>query len=211
MRSLRPRLAPSALATLLTLALAAPAARAQIAIGDKAPLAEVPMLNVDGKQLTIEDISEGKKGTLVVFTCNHCPWARMWQTRVAEIGNRALAAGFGVVAINSNDPEAYAEDAYPEMKKRARMLKFKFPYVVDGTSDVARAFGATRTPEAYVFDAEGKLVYHGTVDDNPKDAAQVKDAWLRDAVNEVAAGKTVTTAETKALGCSIKYRDKKTS
>jgi len=202
-----PRLA--ALAA-LALTLSALPARAELAVGDAAPLTDVKMMNVDGKEVTLGGLA-GKKGTLVVFTCNHCPWAKMWQSRVAEIGNAALSSGFGVVAINSNDPAAYAEDAYPEMKKRAKQLKFKFPYVVDATSDVARAFGATRTPEAYLFDAEGKLVYHGTIDDSPKDAAAVKDAWLRNAVNEIAAGKSVTTAETKALGCSIKYRAKTTS
>src|SRR5262249_22833645 len=116
-----------------------------------------------------------------------------------------------MVAITSNDPAEYPEDGMDGMKARAKQLKMKFPYVVDATSDVARAFGATRTPEAFLFDAEGKLVYHGTVDDNPKDAAAVKDAWLKDAVNAVAAGRTVTTSETKAMGCSIKYRSKTTS
>jgi hypothetical protein len=132
----------------------------------------------------------------------------MWQSRVAEIGNAALEAGLGVVAINSNDPAVNAEDGYAEMQKRSKALKFAFPYVVDATSDVARAFGATRTPEAFVFDAEGKLVYHGTVDDSPRDAAAVKEAWLKDAVNAVAAGKNVSVAETKAMGCSIKFRGK---
>jgi len=193
----------------LTLATAVPV-HAQIAIGDAMPLADVKMTNVDGKSVTLAGLA-GEKGTLVVFTCNHCPWAKMWQARVAELGNAALAAGLGAVAVNPNDPEAFPEDAFPEMKKRAKSLGMKFPYVVDGTSDVARAFGASRTPEAFVFDAEGHLVYHGTVDDNPRDASAVKDAWLRDAIQAVAAGKAVPVAETKALGCSIKFRDKKSS
>ena len=190
-------------ASLLTLAVAP--ARAQIALGDAIPMADVKMKNVNDKSVTLASLA-GKKGTLVVFTCNHCPWAKMWQTRVAEIGNAALAAGLGAVAINANDPAAYPEDAFPEMKKRAKDLKMKFPYVVDATSDVARSFGATRTPEAFVFDASGKLVYHGTVDDSPKDAAAVKSDWLRDAVIAVSEGKAVAEPETKALGCSIKYR-----
>jgi len=188
----------------------APAARADLAPGDKAPATDTKMKNVDGKDVTIAGVA-GKKGTLVVFTCNHCPWAKMWEKRVAEIGNAARAAGLGVIAINSNDPEAFPEDGYADMQKRAKALGFKFPYVVDGTSDVARAFGATRTPEAFVFDAAGKLVYHGTVDDNARDAAAVTTPWLKDAVNAVAAGKPVTTAETKALGCSIKFREKKSA
>jgi peroxiredoxin len=192
------------LAALAVVALAAPAS-AQLAIGDAVPMGEVKMKNVNGKEMTLA-ASAGKQGTLVVFTCNACPWAKKWEKRVAEIGNAALASGLGVVAINSNDPSLNAEDGYAEMQKRAKTLKLKFPYVVDATSDVARAFGATRTPEAFVFDAEGKLVYHGTIDDNANDAAAVKEAWLKDAVNAVAAGKGVSVTETKAFGCTIKFR-----
>ena len=188
----------------LALALTAGQARAQIAIGDAVPMKDVKMLGVDGKSVTLASVA-GKKGTLVVFTCDHCPWAKMWQTRVTEIGNAAGKAGIGMVAINANDPTDYPEDGMDGMKQRAKDLKIKFPYVVDATSDVARAFGATRTPEAFLFDADGKLVYHGTIDDSPK------DAYLKDAVNAVSTGKTVTTAETKSMGCSIKYRAKSTS
>jgi peroxiredoxin len=194
-------------APVLALALVAAPARAQLALGADIPMADVKMKNVNNKDITLAS-QAGKKGTLVVFTCNACPWAKAWESRVAEIGNAALAEGFGVVAINSNDPSMNAEDGYAEMKKRSKSLKLAFPYVVDATSDVARAFGATRTPEAFVFDAEGKLVYHGTVDDSPKDVAAIKNFWLKDAVNEVAAGKAVTTAETKAFGCTIKFRGK---
>ena len=194
----------------LALALTAGSARADLAIGDAVPMKDVKMAGVNGKAVTLADVA-GKKGTLVVFTCNHCPWAKMWQTRVTEIGNAAGKAGIGMVAINANDPADYPEDDMNGMKQRAKQLGMKFPYVVDATSDVARAFGASRTPEAFLFDAEGKLVYHGTIDDNAKDATAVKDAWLKAAVNEVAAGKTVTTAETKAMGCSIKLRTKTTS
>ena len=104
-------------ASLLTLA-AAPA-RAQVALGDAIPMADVKMKNVNDKSLTLASLA-GKKGTLVVFTCNHCPWAKMWQGRVAEIGNAAIAAGLGAVAINSNDPAVNAEDGFSEMKKRAK-------------------------------------------------------------------------------------------
>lgn len=196
-----------ATAALTLLVLAAPA-RAQLAIGDAMPMGDVKMKNVSGRDVTLA-ANAGKQGTLVVFTCNACPWAQKWQTRVAEIGNSALKAGLGVVAINANDPSVNAEDGYKQMQQRAKDLGFKFPYVVDATSDVARAFGATRTPEAFVFDAGGKLVYHGTVDDNANDAAAVKEAWLKDAVNAVSEGKAVSVAETKAMGCGIKFRAKK--
>jgi peroxiredoxin len=210
MHALRSPIARLAALAGLALALSSGPARAQLAIGDAVPMTDVKMAGVDGKSVTLASVA-GKKGTLVVFTCNHCPWAKMWQTRVTEIGNAAGKAGIGMVAINANDPADYPEDDINGMKQRAKELKIKFPYVIDATSDVARAFGATRTPEAFLFDAEGKLVYHGTVDDSPKDASGVKDAWLKDAVNAVSTGKTVTTAETKAMGCSIKFRAKTTS
>jgi len=199
------------LAALLTLGLAGAAsaqkAPAVLALGAKAPKASVQMKNVDGSSLSVASAA-GKKGTLVIFTCNHCPWAKLWQERIAELGNAAAAAGVGVIAINSNDPAAYPEDDYTEMQARAKMLGFQFPYVVDATSEVAMAFGASKTPEAFLFDAKGKLVYHGTIDDNAREASAVKQPWLRQAVDAVAAGKRVATAETKALGCSIKFREK---
>lgn len=176
-----------------------------LALGASAPMADVAMKGVDGKSLSIAQAA-GAKGTLVVFTCNACPWVKNWQTRIAEVGNAAAKQGIGVIAINANDPAQNAEDGYDEMKKRAKQLGMRFPYVVDASSDVARAFGASKTPEAFLFDAKGKLVYHGTIDDNARDAKAVKSRWLSDAVVAVAAGKSVAEAQTKALGCSIKFR-----
>jgi hypothetical protein len=143
----------------------------------------------------------------VLFICNHCPWVKMWQPRIAEAGNTALKQGIGVIAVNGNDPVAYPEDEFDVMVRRAKEVGYKFPYVVDATSDVARAFGATKTPEAFLFDAKGVLVYHGAIDDNAKDAKAVKSRWLADAVAAVVAGKPVPVAESKALGCSIKFRE----
>lgn len=187
---------------------AAPASPTPLALGSKAPKADVAMKNVDGKPLTIAKAA-GKKGTLVFFICNHCPWVKGWQSRIAEVGNAAAAQGIGVIAINANDPAAYPEDEFDVMVTRAKEVGYGFPYVVDATSDVARAFGATKTPEAFLFDAKGKLVYHGAIDDNAQHADQVTSRWLADAVTAVAAGKSVATGETKALGCGIKYRGTK--
>ncbi len=183
------------------------AAPAALALGASLPLGEVAMKNVDGRELTLAKAA-GRKGTLVLFICNHCPWVKMWQPRIAELGNAALKSGFGVVAVNGNDPADYPEDSFDEMVKRAKAVGYRFPYVVDATSDVARAFGATRTPEAFLFDADGQLVYHGAIDDNARDPRAVKSRWLADALAAVAAGKPVPVAESKALGCSLKYREK---
>ncbi len=187
-----------------------PAARAQesattLALGAPAPAADVKMKSVDGRELSISD-AKGEKGTLVIFTCNHCPWVKAWETRIVETANAWQAKGFGVIAINSNDPAAFPEDAYEEMQKRAKDRGMRYPYVVDATSEVARAFGATHTPEIFLFGKDGKLAYKGAVDDNAKDAAAVKARYLADALDAVAAGKAPAMAETKALGCSIKFR-----
>ncbi len=190
-------------------ATAGPAPNA-LAIGQTAPMRDVRMKDVNGREFTIADAG-GKKGVLVLFTCNHCPWVKAWQTRIARIGNAAIAQGVGVIAVNSNDPAAFPEDGFEEMRARAKQLGFQFPYVVDATSEVARAFGATRTPEAFLFDAQGKLVYHGAVDDNARDEKAVQQPWLRQAVEAVAGRRAVPTAETKAFGCSLKLREKVSS
>ena len=175
-------------------------------VGDKAPSTSVKMKGVDGKELSIADVA-GKEGTLVIFSCNHCPYVKAWQGRIASIGNAAKGKGVGVIVINSNDPAAYAEDSFSEMQKRAQQLGFTFPYVVDATSDVARAYGATRTPEAFLFDKGGKLVYHGAIDDS-KEADQVTKHYLQDAIDALVGGKEISAKETKFIGCSIKYRAK---
>ncbi len=182
--------------------LAAPAGALEL--GATAPNADVKMKSVTGGEVSIAEIT-GKQGTLVVFTCNHCPWAKAWEQRIAKLGNDYKGRGVGVVAINANDPKEHAEDGYDGMVTRAKTLGLQFPYVVDSGSTVARAFGAERTPEAYVFDAQGKLVYHGTIDDNAEHADEVKQAYLANALEAVATGKPVETKETKALGCTIKY------
>ncbi len=177
-----------------------------LSIGDKAPSTSVKMKNVDGRELSIADVM-GKEGTLVIFSCNHCPFVKAWQGRIASIGNAAKGKGVGVIVINPNDPASYAEDSFSEMQKRAQQLGFTFPYVVDATSDMARAFGATRTPEAFLFDKDGKLVYHGAIDDS-KEADQVAKRYLQDAVDALVGGKEVATKETKFVGCGIKFRAK---
>jgi len=179
---------------------------ANLKLGDTIPMSTTKMNNVDGREVSIADVA-GAQGTLVVFTCNHCPFAKAWEGRLVETGNTYLKKGVGVIAVNANDPTAYKEDSFDVMQQRAKEKGYAFPYVVDATSDVARAFGATRTPEAFLFDKDGKLVYHGAIDDdqNPK---QVTKNFLRDALDALVSGKPIPVSETKFIGCSIKYRPK---
>lgn len=193
-------------------ALAVPAAARDgaIPLGARAPEAGVKMTGVDGQVYTIASVARDK-GTLVVFTCNSCPWAQAWEKRIVALGNTWSKQKVGVIAINSNDPEVKSEDDLAGMKERAKELGMKFPYVVDATSDVARAFGATRTPEAFLFDAGGRLAYHGTIDDNARQPDKVKAHYLQDAIVAMTHGKKIQLAETKAFGCTIKYREKSES
>ena len=190
---------------LVPLARAGEGAGGPLALGSRAPLATTKMKNVDGKLVSIADVG-GKAGTLVVFTCNHCPFAKAWEGRIAELGNTYSKQGFGVILINANDPAKYPEDGWAEMQARTRSRGLQVPYVVDETSGVARAFGATVTPEAFLFDKHGRLAYHGTIDDNHQDPSKVQSRFLKDALDAVLAGKAPPRPETKSLGCGIKFR-----
>jgi peroxiredoxin len=176
-----------------------------LAIGEGIPSKDHKLKNVDGKEITLAE-KAGEKGTLVVFTCNHCPYVKAWEDRIAALGNEYGKKGIGVVAINSNNPAKNADDGFEGMQQRAKDKKLDFPYAVDETSGVAKAFGATKTPEVFLFDAQGKLAYHGAVDDNSESAEGVKAHYLKDALDAVIAGKPASPAETKALGCGIKFR-----
>ncbi|HPC82890.1 MAG TPA: thioredoxin family protein [Thermoanaerobaculaceae bacterium] len=180
---------------------------AALGLGESIPMGDVKMKNVDGREVSIASV-KGARGTLVVFTCNHCPYVKAWEGRLTMLGNAAPEMGIGAIFINSNDPQKYPEDSYENMQARAAKLGLKIPYVVDATSDVARAFGAGKTPEVFLFDAAGKLVYHGTVDDNSEKPDEVTKLYLKEALSAVAEGRVPAVQETKALGCSIKFRPK---
>jgi hypothetical protein len=194
-----------AFALALGLAASAAVAGSPLPIGSPIPMADVKMKSVDGKELAIADVKK-PAGTLVVFTCNHCPFAKMWESRIVELGNAYGAKGIGVIAVNANDPKDYPEDAFEPMQQRAKERGMQYPYVVDATSNLARAFGATRTPEAFLFDKDGKLVYHGAIDDNGQEPSKVENPYLRNALEAVLSGGKVPVAETKSIGCGIKFR-----
>jgi peroxiredoxin len=191
-----------------TVVLTASAARAEshvgvgqaIALGAKAPLATTKMKSAtDGKDTTLASVA-GKKGTLAVFTCNNCPFAQAWEERIVALGNDYAKKGVGVILIDANKGESLAD-----MQARAKERGMQFPYAQDDKSLVARAFGAQKTPEAFLFDKDGKLVYHGTIDDNHEDSAKAQKHYLKDALDAVVNGKTPTMQETKSMGCGIKF------
>ncbi|MDP8205615.1 MAG: thioredoxin family protein [Candidatus Electryonea clarkiae] len=177
----------------------------KLLLGSFIPFSDVKMKNVDNSWVSIDDI-RGKKGTLVMITCNHCPYVKAWNERMVDIGNTYSKKDIGVIFINSNDPEKYEADNFEGNILAAKTLKFEFPYVVDATSEIALSFRGSSTPEAFLFDSNGKLVYHGAVDDNSEDASKVTENYLRDALEAVLNGEEIKNKETKAIGCSIKIR-----
>jgi len=175
-----------------------------IGIGDSLVDADVKMKNVDGELVSISD-AKGEKGTLVIFTCNHCPFVKGWQDVMVELGNGCAEQGVGVIFINSNDPDVKG-DTYEGMQTLAETAGYQFPYVVDETSGVAVNFGAKKTPDVFLFDADGTLVYQGAVGEGGRRPAEGGAIWLKDALEALAAGQAVPLAQTKAIGCSIKFR-----
>jgi len=171
--------------------------------GEKALPFNLP--GVDGTNHSLREYSE-KKAVALVFSCNHCPYVRAWEDRMVEVQADYASRGVQLVAINSNDAVKYPEDSFEKMKERAREKKFNFPYLRDESQEVAKAYGAERTPEVFLFDKNGTLRYHGVIDDNYDDPRAVKIRYLREALDAVLTGTQPKTTETKPVGCTIKWK-----
>ena len=148
----------------------------------------------------------GRKGLLVVFTCNHCPYAGAQWPRLVRLANEFKPRGISTVAINSNIHPDYPEDAPALMKQKIIELHLEFPYLVDDTQQVARDFAAQCTPDPYLFDRDGCLVYHGRIDDNWKTERDVTRQELRAAMEALVHGAPPLTVQSPSMGCSIKWR-----
>lgn len=172
-------------------------------LGSDLPKAEVKMKDVSGKEISLREVKTDK-GLLVMFSCNTCPYVIKNQSRTYEICKYAMGSGLGVAVLNSNEAKRGDDDSYEEMKAYAKEQGYGWYYLVDQQSSLADAFGANRTPECFLFDGKGKLVYHGAIDDNPNDAGAVSRKHLRMAVDEVLNGKEVTIKQSKSVGCGIK-------
>lgn len=195
------RAASLACAVLVSLTAAAGTYNPERSIGDVIP-AWRDLQGVDGKPHGWDELA-GRDFVVVVFTCNSCPYAVDYEGRVEALAARAAAADsrFAVVAINSN---RIPEDALPAMRRRAEAKKFSFPYLFDETQEVARSFGAVRTPECFILDRDRRIVYMGAIDDSP-DAAKVTKRFVDDALAALVAGGTVAVSETAPVGCMIRY------
>jgi peroxiredoxin len=172
-------------------------------VGDTAM--DFSLINVKGKPVSLAGIKNAK-GYIVVFTCNHCPYAKAYEQRIIDLHKKYAPMGFSVVAINSNDKDVQPQDSYDNMKKLAKKDKYPFPYLYDETQEVAKAYGATRTPHVYVLDKDRVVRYIGAIDDNSEDPAMVKEQYVANAVDALLSGKDIKTKETKAIGCGIKWK-----
>ncbi len=176
---------------------------ANLKLGDKAVPFELP--GVDDRRHALTDYAD-KEAIAVIFTCNHCAYARAWEDRLIEIQADYATRGAQLVTISANDVKRYPEDSFPRMKERPEEKGFNFPYLYDESQEIARAYGAERTPEVFLFDKGNTLRYHGTVDDNYEDPVAVKAHYLGPALEAVLAGKEPPTAETTPVGCTIKWK-----
>ncbi len=172
-------------------------------IGDVAR--DFKLKNVDGKKMSLADFKTAK-GYVVIFTCNHCPFAVAYEDRIIALHRKYAEKGFPVIAINPNDKDVQPADSYDNMKKRAKEKGFPFVYLYDETQEIARAYGATRTPHVFLLDKERRVRYIGAIDDNHESPEEVKERYLENAIEALLAGREVPRTETKAIGCTIKWR-----
>jgi hypothetical protein len=174
-------------------------------IGAALPMADTKLQDVSGNTVTMKDVKKNN-GLLVMFTCNTCPFVIKNQERTIDIGNFAQQLDIGVILLNSNEAQRTTDDSFEAMQAYATTQHYNWNYAVDANNAVADAFGANRTPECFLFDKNLKLVYHGAIDDNPSDAANVKRNHLKQAINELVAGNPITIKESRSVGCTIKRK-----
>lgn len=164
--------------------------------------------STDNKTISLNGYKNAR-GFIIVFTCNHCPFAKLYQERMNAMNKEYSAKGIYLLAISSNDAIAVPEDNFEEMAKRAREEHYNFPYLFDETQEVARAFGAVKTPHAFVvFKENGKWIvkYSGSVDDNGAEPEKVKNAFVKNAVDALLRNEPVPVTTTKSVGCAIKWK-----
>jgi peroxiredoxin len=164
--------------------------------------------NVDGKLVKLADYKKAK-GFIVVFTCNHCPFSQAYEQRIIDLHKKYAQLGYPVVAINPNDAKREPEDSYEKMQELAKAKKYPFAYLHDETQQIAKTYGAARTPHVFVLQktkAGNKVMYIGAIDDNYEDAKAATERYVETAVNNLLKGKTIAKTNTKAIGCTIKWK-----
>jgi peroxiredoxin len=163
----------------------------------------------DGQLVSLVKMPHSGRGIIVIFTCNHCPFAKKYEQRIMELDKKYTALGFPVMAISPSDPAQEPEDSYNSLGQRAKVKHYTFPYVFDETQAIAKVFGATKTPEAFLVVREDnrlKLKYKGAIDDNADQPQKVKNEYVADAIDAFLANKPIAVTETKPIGSAIKWK-----
>ncbi len=176
-------------------------------IGDT--VSDFSLKNVDGKMVALSDYKQAK-GFIIIFDCNTCPMSRTYNSRIMDLSKKFSGQGFPVILINPNSDTVVPEESFAEMSKHAKEHGYDFPYLYDGTQEVVKKFRPTNTPHTFILNktTDGlKVAYIGAIDNNSRDGAKASHHYVEEAVNELLAGKTVTTAKTKAIGCSVKLKN----
>lgn len=171
--------------------------------GDSAP--DFALRGTDEKVYKLAD-SKTKQAVAVIFSCNHCPYVKAYEDRMIALAKAYAPKGVRFLVINSNDPVKYPEDSFANMVKRAQEKGYPFPYLYDETQQIAKVYGAQRTPEVFLFDSAMRLRYHGAIDDNAEDHTKVTKRYLKDALDAVLAGREPAIQETAPVGCTIKWK-----
>lgn len=176
-------------------------------VGDT--VADFKLKNVDGKMVSMADYKDAK-GFIVVFDCNTCPYSKAYNSRIIALNKKYASKGYPVIAINPNDPTISPGDSFEEMVKQAKNKSYDFPYLIDETQQVTTAFGATNTPHVFILNKSGKslkVAYVGTIDDSSKNPDNVTKRYAEDAVDALISGKEIQQPKTKAIGCTIKWKN----
>lgn len=179
-----------------------------VSIFENKTISDFKLRNTEGKYVSLSDYKNAK-GFIVIFTCNHCPFAKLYTQRMNEMKTKYGVLNVPLIAINSMDTAVYEDESFAMMKTRAKVGKFNFQYLHDVQQNVGKNFGAEHTPKAYVIWKEGntwKIKYSGLIDDNGAEPKQVKNPYLQNAVDQLLAGKEVTTPSPQSMGCAIYYR-----
>lgn len=172
-------------------------------LGSPAP--DFNLTGVDDKSYSLDSFSD-KQALIVIFSCNHCPYVKAYEGRIKAIQKDYKSKEVEVAAINSNEAVGYPEDSFDEMKKRAKTENFNFTYLRDEEQSVARAYDATHTPEIFLFDKNRRLAFHGKIDDNWQEPDKAVNHYLRNALDQLLAGKEISVPETFTIGCTIKWK-----
>ena len=176
-----------------------------LSLGTAAPAFRLP--DPSGRMVSLDDQPDAK-AYLVVFMCNHCPFVKHIREELAALSRELGERGVMMVGINSNDFDKYPDDSPRRMRDEAEAYGYRFPYLVDESQEVAKAFRAACTPDFFLFDGERKLVYRGQLDDSrPSNGKPVTGKDLRAAIDAVLEGRAVSEEQVPSIGCNIKWRD----